>query len=477
MVEMYLDKSKESKTLPPIISKLIGVLFILFALLAAWGGFTLDMNTPKTIALFTSAIFSLALGTGLFAQKQNLILISSRWFVGLVFIFSGIVKAVDPLGSKYKFIDYFEAFGLDFMIPFALPLAFVLSGIEFLVGASLILNAKPKLSMWAAFLFMLGFTPLTLYLAFENPVTDCGCFGDAIILTNWQTFWKNIVIFAFVIIAFYYRKQFQPAFNNLTQIIIVLAIALITLGFEWYNYQHLPIWDFRPYKVATYIPEKMQIPEGEKPDKYVINYTMKNSETGETMEINSDEYTEKEIWKDTTWVIEKASDPILVEKGYTPPIHDLEIYSNEPEKITGVPQGENILDIVLSDPNYNFWLVSYDLSRADTEAMKQANEIAEFAKKNDYKFYCLTASGQAEINKMRNKINPVFNFYSVDEITLKTIVRANPGLVLLKEGHILAKWHYNDYPPIDNLPEIMKQAEKKVREIRTEKANKEKVKE
>lgn len=380
----------------------------------------------------------------------------SRTFVGLLFTFSGFVKAIDPLGTKYKLIDYFHAFGMDFMAPYALALSFLLNGLEFLIGISLLFNVKTKLCSWGALLFMIVFTPLTLYLALANPVSDCGCFGDAFIMTNWQTFWKNVIILVFVLILFFLNDQIKPWFKKTAEWGVVTLLIVFTFGFQYYNLQHLPILDFRPYKEGTYIPDGMKMPEGAKPDKYIYEYTLTNSKSGQVKEMDSDQYMESGIWEDTTWQITEASDPILAEKGYTPPIHDLDIFSNQEQEISGFPPGTNVLDTLLNEDRYSFWLISYSLEYADKQAMKHANEVAKYCQKNDIGFYCLTASTGDWVEKMRKETDAVFPFFTADDITLKTIVRANPGYVLLKKGTIIKKWHHNDIPPTEKLSEYIK---------------------
>ncbi len=409
-----------------------------------------------------SFILVLFLAIGFMRNSELMIARVSRIFIGIIFTFSGFVKAVDPLGSEYKFIDYFnEAFHLPGLAPFALPLAVLLCAVEFSLGLALLFNIKTKLSLWGVTLFMIVFTPLTLYLALENPVHDCGCFGDALILSNWETFWKNIIIDIFIIVLFAYKNHIRPMFKPGTDFLSLIIIFALTVLFSVYNIMHLPMLDFRPYKAGSYLPDGMKMPPDKEPDVYGYDYTLKNIQTKETKTIDSETYMEQKIWEDTTWTITETSEPYLIKKGYTPPIHDLTIVSNEPASKTGIPQGEDILDIALEDENFSFWLVAYNLEKSSIEGMKEANEIAKFAKKNGYNFYCLTSTSQPGIDDMREKIDPVFNFFTTDPITLKTIVRANPGLVLLKKGTVLGKWHYNDFPETDDLPVIMNELENK----------------
>ena len=381
-----------------------------------------------------------------FKQMKNILLIISRIFVGGIFIFSGFVKSVDVLGSEYKFTDYFTAFGWDWAIPLALPLAFLLSNLEFIVGVAVLLGFCRKMSYSFALLFMIIFTPLTLYIALKNPVTDCGCFGDALVITNWQTFWKNIIILFPVIYLFLNRKK-RPKRKIKVEVLSFAITGLLIFFFSFYNYSHLPIIDFRPYKIGTYIPDKMIMPDNAPVDEYIYNYTLKNTKTNKTKEMDSNEYLKSNIWQDTTWQIIKTSDPILVKEGYHPPIHDFTITSRD---------GYEITDSVLYSDNYYLLLIMYRIDRADLGETKQINKLYEYCQQNNYKFIALTASVDNDIEQYKEKTNAKYDFYITDEITLKTIIRSNPGLVLIHKGTVLGKWHYNDLPDIKELKKYLK---------------------
>jgi uncharacterized membrane protein YphA (DoxX/SURF4 family) len=356
--------------------------------------------------------------------------IIARLIVGSVFIFSGFVKGIDPMGSTYKFLDYFTAFRMDFINFLAFPLALLLSTTEFLIGISVMFGWKHKTGAWLALLFIVFFTILTFILALTNPVTDCGCFGDAIVMTNWQTFLKNTILLLFVVCVFYLRNQQKPVYSNLTQWSIIILFTVLFALLEWYNYRHLPILDFRPYKIGAYIPDGMNIPEGAPQDEYrTYLYYEKDGKT--------EEFTEENFpWEDTSWIY-VDSKHVLVKKGYEPPIHDLSMVA---------PDGYDRTDLILHDENYVFLLISHDLSHADRDALAAANDIAMNCISMNCSFFCLTSSLQSDIEQVRSEINPVYEFLTTDEITLKTIIRSNPGLMLIKDGVILAKWHLNDFP-------------------------------
>ncbi|RHV96122.1 BT_3928 family protein [Culturomica massiliensis] len=361
-----------------------------------------------------------------------------RILIGLVFIFSGFVKGIDPLGSDYKFTDYFNAFGMSWMNFSALFFSFLLSMAEFIIGICLFLNIKTKLASWGALLFMAVFTPLTLILAIKNPVTDCGCFGDALVLTNWETFFKNIILLVMVLLVFFNRNRFKSIFNVLEQSVILTGSIIFMFCIEMYSYRHLPILDFRPYAVGANITEGMTTPEGAPHDEYSTTLKYKNKNTGEIKEFDESNFP----WQDTlNWEFHSSSQKLLKE-GYKAPIHDFVIEH---------PEYGDITEEVLNDDDYTFLVVSYKLSKASAEAQDKLNKLAAYASENGYRFYGLTASNADEITDFVHKYNVNYSFCATDEIQLKTVIRSNPGLVLLKKGTIIDKWGHRDIPDADEL--------------------------
>jgi len=372
-------------------------------------------------------------------KTENILSFISRLVLGVVFIFSGFVKGVDPLGSTYKFTDYFNAFNLGFLEPFALALALILAAAEFIIGVSLIFRFRYRLAVWAVTVFMSFFTLITFVLALTNPVSDCGCFGDAIVLTNWQTFFKDLILLPFVLHLFWFRASGQDAFKPAFSWLAIMIFTLLFLGMEFHAYRHLPLLDFRPYSVGTYIPAKMSIPEGAMQDEFKTYLYYEKEGTVE-------EFTEENFpWEDTTWTY-VDSKHILVKKGYEPPIHDFTIVNETDTDITSQ---------LLSDQGYSFLLVAVHLEDAEPYAMNYASRLAAWCEQAGHSFYCTTASGEQEIGKIRSSLDPAFEFHTTDEITLKTIIRANPGLLLLREGTILAKWHYRDFPGLEEFEDIL----------------------
>ncbi len=361
----------------------------------------------------------------------------SRLIVGAVFIYSGFVKGIDPLGSTYKFTDYFTAFNLEFLNVLSFPLAIILSSAEFIIGVALLWGLRMKLASWLALIFMAFFTVLTFFLAIFNPVTDCGCFGDAIILTNWETFWKNLILIIITIPIFIFRHKYRQVYKKAGEWSV---LAIVLAGFLWvvnYSYRHLPIVDFRPYNVGTHIPSKMVIPEGASADEYeTILYYEKDGVVKEFTEENFP-------WQDTTWKFVN-SESVLVKKGYTPPIYNFSITR---------PNGVDITDNVLQDTTWTFLLITYKLEDANKKALEKVNELALMCNDRNWNFYCLTSSPGDILEDYKKNLGLVFDFYYTDEITLKTIVRSNPGLLLLRKGTIVEKWHHNDLPDASTVSE------------------------
>jgi len=352
----------------------------------------------------------------------------------VVFVFSGFVKAVDPLGSTYKFTDYFYAFNLPSLEVLALPLAVVLSALELLIGISMLTGYRIRLGAWALALFMAFFTVLTFYLALANPVTDCGCFGDAIIMTNWQTFFKNLILLPFVAVVFLRRRKILPVYRDYQEWAYLVLFAVIIFGLQIYSLRHLPPLDFRPYNIGAYIPDKMDVPEGMPHDEYqTFLYYEKD---GNVEEFSEDNFP----WDDSTWTFVDTKH-VLVSKGYEPPIHDFTISDQD---------GFDHSDMILSDQEFSMLLVSNNITKADPEALIKANDLALYCGSRNCSFYCLSASSRDEVEEISSSLGLVYEIYTTDEITLKTIIRSNPGLLLLKNGVVLNKWHANDLPEYQN---------------------------
>lgn len=354
-----------------------------------------------------------------------------RFLLAALFIFSGFVKAVDPLGSFYKIQDYLTAFGMISWFPTYLPLFFaiILSSAEFCVGVFLFFGVRRKIASTLALLLMSVMTPLTLYLALANPVSDCGCFGDAWVLTNWQTFGKNIVLLVAAIAVFRDRKLMFRFVTLKIEWMVSLYTLLFVFALSFYCLEYLPVLDFRPYKIGTNIKAGMEIPEGAKPSVFESRFVLEKD--GKQQEFTLDNYP------DSTWTFVETR-TVLKEKGYEPPIHDFSMISPD--------TGEDITESVLSDKGYAFLLVAHRIEEADDSNIDLINEICDYSVEHGYGFYALTSSPDEEIEVWRERTGAEYPFCQMDDITLKTIIRSNPGLLLIKGGTILNKWSDNQLP-------------------------------
>lgn len=357
----------------------------------------------------------------------------SRTLLALTFLFSGFVKAVDPLGSVYKIEDYLKAFGgfLTDLLPLASVAAVALILFEMLLGVCLLLNIRTRVTSWLTLAFMLVMTPLTLWIALTNPVSDCGCFGDALVLTNWQTFWKNIVLLALTIVLLCCRKAIPQTFQGWAELTIVLIGAACGFGLMEYSYLHLPPIDFRPYKVGNNIPELMAVPDDAEPDQYET--TLIYEKDGVQQAFTLENYPKGD--PEWTFVDQQSK---LIKKGYEAPIHDFEILTMEYEDIT---------DILLESEDSVTLVVMYDLKKTDRKQMDKLMAIVH----ERPNVYFLTGSGEEDIAAFAEDLgwdeetmNDIFCF--VDPVTLKTIVRANPGLVVIKDGTIVQKNNFRQLP-------------------------------
>lgn len=354
----------------------------------------------------------------------------SRYLLAFTFIFSGFVKAVDPLGSAYKFFDYFMAFGLGFLEPLALPFAFLMCAAEILIGLLLLFRVQHLIAIWGVFLFMLLFTPLTLYLAIFNPVSDCGCFGDAIMLSNWGTFFKNIPLFAASTYLLMNRKKIWPVYSSVHSMVIASILLVVSFMPSIHGYNRLPLMDFRPFSVGVNIQEAMQFPEDAEMDEYKTYLYYEKG--GKVKKFTQDNYP----WQDSTWTF-VDSKSVIATKGYTPPIDDFTLTNID---------GDYVTDSILNFDGYYLLPISTRLSKIKRGTISKLNELYFKAQQEGVGFALVTASPQSEIDAFIGEYGVAFPFLMADDIMLKTVIRSNPGLVLLHHGTIIEKWHHKKIP-------------------------------
>lgn len=351
----------------------------------------------------------------------------ARFLVGGLFIFSGWIKANDTIGFGYKLVEYFEVFGTHVFIPIAVPLAMFICIFEMLVGFTLLIGARVKMTLWLLLLMIIFFTFLTFYSAYFNKVTSCGCFGDAIPLTPWESFSKDLILLVLIIILFIGKNEinsiFGPRFENT---LIILALIAAT-AFPLYTYNYLPVKDFRPYAIGKNIPEQTK----GIPDELKYRYKVKDKRTGnekilDKLENDYDKYYD---------FLEPVTE--IVKKGVEPKIKDFSISNLN---------GDDYTQEIIENPDYNFLLICYDLQLTNKDAFGKINDLAILCKQNHVKFIALTSSTKDVIEQFKKDVQTNIDFYLTDGTVLKTMIRSNPGLMLLKGGTVQDMWHYHSLP-------------------------------
>ena len=355
-----------------------------------------------------------------------------RYFVGALFIFSGLIKLNDPIGFSFKLEEYFgpTVFDLDFLIPIVLPMAIFIVIFEVILGIFLILGYKREFTLWSLLLMIIFFTFLTWYSAYFNKVTDCGCFGDAIKLTPWESFTKDVVLLIMIAFLFVKKDLVNPIINLNLQKLIIGTSLLVCFYITYFVLNHLPILDFRAYKIGDNIIENMRVPEDAPKDIYEYEWLF--SEGDEIKKyITNGEYPNA---KGDFLTVETK----LIQKGYEPSIYDFSIEVN----------GNNLTDEILSEEKLLIY-ISYNLEKFSSKAIENMKFSAEKAKNNGFKIIGLTASSVEDRNIFIKKNNLSFEFYTCDETALKTVVRSNPGAIVLKAGNVVDKKHYKDFSDLN----------------------------
>jgi uncharacterized membrane protein YphA (DoxX/SURF4 family) len=349
----------------------------------------------------------------------------ARFLVGGLFIFSGLIKLNDPRGTEIKLKEYFDVFAADFgsffeiFIPYALPIGLFLIILEVVLGVAVLLQYRMRETSWILLLLMIFFTFLTFYSAYFNKVTDCGCFGDAIPLTPWESFWKDVILMVFVLHLFWHRKRLSSVVQDKTGSIILVSITLLCIITGWYALAHLPYIDFRPYKIGNNIPENMQPQEAP-----IFEYTFKKD--GEL--VKSQQYLSADEG------YEYVDFEVLNEDKTVPKIQDYQVFS---------PSGEDVTEETFRGKK--LILVFYDVAHADTDEM---NDIVNLVNNlpEDIEPMVFTAASESEFEAFRHEHQLGVPYYFVDGTVLKAMVRANPGIVYLIGGTVAGKWHNNDTP-------------------------------
>jgi len=413
----------------------------------------------------------------------------ARLIVGNLFIFSGLVKLNDPLGFSYKLEEYFIEFGMDWawLHEILVPLAAALCIFEIILGVAVLVGYKFKTASWLLLLMIAFFTVLTFASAVFEIVRSCGCFGDAIPLTPWESFIKDLVLLMLILLLYFNRKKIIPFpdrnFDLIYFVISAIALLLLSIQLDWFMpfyftvsvlavnlilkfsrsrklgapmstiasgllslligicaIEYLPFKDFRPYAVGKNLPAQMTLPPNATPPVYENILTYKNTKTGEVREMDMQEYTASKIWEDSDWEW-VSTENTLIEEGDVAAITDFSIMAHA---------GDDMTDIFLSEARL-IMIVAYDLSASDDSAWDEIKALAEKASERGVKTIGLSAATESEKNELIQQYGLPFEFYVTDGTVLKTIVRSNPGIVYMENGTVKGKWHHNQVPTLNQL--------------------------
>lgn len=361
---------------------------------------------------------------------RNITTQAARILVGFLFIISGLIKLNDPLGFSYKLEEYFSAnvLNMEFLIPYALIFACFVVIFEVVLGVMLLIGFKTKFTVWSLLAMIVFFTFLTFYSWYFDKVKDCGCFGDALKLTPFESFIKDLVLTVFILILFFNQKFIKPLYGKTALNLTVFASYSLCLFMAFYVLQHLPLKDFRAYKVGNNIQKGMEIPEGAPKSEYEMVFIYKVN--GVETEIPYADVMANKVPEGAEFIDRKDK---VIKEGYIPPIHDFSIEKD----------GSNYVENILEEQKV-ILLISYDLNKSKEKGMKKLEELNKKAAAKNYLVIGLTASDLSISEAFKKEFGLTFDYYFCDPTTLKTIVRANPGIVVLEKGTIVQKVHFND---------------------------------
>lgn len=398
--------------------------------------------SKTTIGIVLGILVLLVNGSSIL-NKFPIITHISRFLVGGLFIFSGFIKANDPLGFSYKLQEYFEVFkadsGLNIFESFAhiaLPLAILLCVSEMALGFMLLVGYRRNLTLGLLFTQIAFFTFLTFYSACYNKVTTCGCFGDFLVLKPWTSFWKDVVLLILITLLISGKEHVNELFSSLITLTLTVIAIILSFAFPIYAYRNLPPLDFRPYAIGMNIKENMKAGSDYKPAEYESGFIYENLKTGKQEHFNMKNYP----WQDTLnwkWI---ATDNVLIHDAVNPPkIVDFSIQSLD---------GIDLKDSILNNKEYMFLLICYDLTKTENNETLHAkiNDLYKLATADHKQVLALTAADAKQIDDYKHKHQAMYDFAQADGIVLKTMVRANPGLILIKDGTIIMNWHHNNFP-------------------------------
>jgi len=362
---------------------------------------------------------------------MKIILNLFRILVGVLFIFSGLIKANDPLGLSYKMDEFFEVLHLTFLSPYSLAFSVIMNIFEIVAGVAVLIGYRMRIFSFLLLLLICFFTFLTAYALFSGTIKECGCFGDCIKLTAEGTFYKDVVLLVMILVIFFYRNRIQPLFRNMANNVIMVLALVVSAGVQWYTLNHLPFVDCLAYKVGNNIPEKMKLPPGAQPDVYETMLVYEKN--GERKEFTMENYP----WSDSTWVFVDRKDKLVKKGNAEPAIKDFILTDFD---------GANLTQSILTEtkPVYLFLVLNTAKAGKGWDAKMKA--LQEREKKGEVYIYGVTGSSKEAVDAFKAQHGLQFPFVQMDGTAIKTAGRSNPCLILIEQGTIKGKWHHNDIP-------------------------------
>ncbi len=410
----------------------------------------------KTQAALVLGILAVLINLAPWTGKKTILIQSARVLVGGLFIFSGFIKANDTLGFSYKLEEYFEVFQHDtgwtlfaYIGKGSLVMAIALCAVEMILGLTLILGFKIKLTLWLLLAQIVFFTFLTFYSACYNKVTHCGCFGDFLKLKPWESFWKDIVLLVLITLLFSGEKLLQPLMQPMLLYSVTALLCLLSIGFPLYTYRHLPVFDFRAYAPGMNIIENMKKGPGYQDPVYESRLVYKNTKTGQLRAFTQNEFMASKIWEDTlTWTWHATENKLVKEAVNPPLITDLTLSALD---------GQDLTDSLLKSPGYKLWIIAYDITKTQNTATlwQTISDFKKLSNQAQVPLYLITSSAQQDIKSFlkQHQLNTL-PVVICDAIVLKTMIRSNPGLMLLKQAKVIKNWHYNDWPVFETMKQL-----------------------
>ncbi len=364
----------------------------------------------------------------------------SRILVGVLFIVSGFIKANDTIGFSYKLIEYFEVFHTPVFVDYAVPISMLICIFEILVGVALLVGAYSYINAWLLLIMIVFFTLLTGYSAITGKVTDCGCFGDAIKLKPVQSFIKDLVLLVFILIVFIGHKHIKPVVNGTIQTIGLSVALLVTTAFTLYTYMFLPRIDFLPYKVGNDIRQQMLIPEGAPRDSFQMVFIYERG--GQQVEVGMNELATL----DSTYHFVDRKDK-KIREGFKPAIYDFKLYDGN---------GVEYTDSLLNDTGYKLIIVQKDIRESRRGTVEQLSALGNDFQAAGHSVWALTSTAPDVVEPYRHEYQLSFPYYMMDITPLKSMVRSNPGVILMKDNVIIKKWSSYALPDMKTLHKYMK---------------------